>query len=318
MGLPVAIVGLGAMGCSMGLRLVQAGFDVRGVDRDPGRTQQFAAGGGVAAPTVAAAVRDAQALLLLVVNAAQAEDVLFGAAGAARDLPPGSVVLSCLTIAPASAAAIGARLAGHGMRMVDCPVSGGVKRAAAGTLTIMVSGPPEDIAAARPFLAPLGTTREIGPHHGQASTVKLINQLLCGVHLAAAAEAIALAERAGVDPHAAYEVLQTCSGTSHMFADRVPMMLDMSERVTAAAGILLKDLTLVDDLARSLNARTPLARGARQLFRRSRIRRPRRAQRQRDHPAVPGLIQPLFNERRTSAAGQSAFASITRTREPSA
>ena len=266
MAIPVAIVGLGAMGCPMGLRLVQAGFDVRGFDRDPGRTQQFVAAGGVAAPTVAAAVRDARALLLLVVNAEQAEDVLFGAANVARDMPPGSVVLSCLTMAPESAAAIGTRLKAHGLRMVDAPVSGGVKRAAMGTLTIMASGPPEDLAAARSFLSPLGTIHEIGPRHGQASTVKLINQLLCGVHLAAAAEAIALAERTGVDPRAAYDVLKTCSGSSHMFADRVPMMLDPGDRVTATAGILLKDLTLVGDLARSVNARTPLARAARDLF----------------------------------------------------
>jgi L-threonate 2-dehydrogenase len=266
MGTPVAIVGLGAMGCPMGLRLVHAGFDVHGVDRDPGRTQQFLEAGGTVAPTISAAVRNTQALLLLVVNAEQAEDVLFGAAGAARDMAPGSVVLSCLTMAPESAAATGARLKQHGLRMVDAPVSGGVKRAAVGTLTIMASGPPEDIEAARPFLSPLGTIHEIGSRHGQASTVKLINQLLCGVHLAAAAEAIALAERAGVDPRAAHDVLRSCSGTSHMFADRVPMMLDPGERVTAAAAILLKDLALVDDLARSVDARTPLARGAHDLF----------------------------------------------------
>jgi putative dehydrogenase len=265
-GNPVAIVGLGAMGCPMGLRLVQAGFEVRGVDRDVRRVDHFRQAGGHATATVAAAVRDAQALLLLVVDAAQAEDVLFGNGNAARTMPSGSVVLSCLTMAPEDAARIGARLSDHGLRMVDCPVSGGVKRAAAGTLTIMASGPPEDIKTARPFLVPLGTSHEIGPRHGQASTVKLINQLLCGVHLAAAAEAIALAERADVDPHAAYAVLKTCSGTSHMFADRVPMMLDGDDRVTAASTIMLKDLNLVNALARSVDAHTPLARSARDLF----------------------------------------------------
>jgi L-threonate 2-dehydrogenase len=266
MGRSVAIVGLGAMGAPMGLRLVRAGFDVRGIDRDARRMDHFTRAGGNAVASVAAAVQDAHALLLLVVNAEQAEDVLFGADEAAHTMPPGSVVLSCLTMAPESAARIGARLAEHGLRMVDCPVSGGVKRAAAGTLTIMASGPPEDVDAARPFLAPLGAIHEIGPRPGQASTVKLINQLLCGVHLAAAAEAIALAERAGLDARAAYEVLRTCSGTSHMFADRVPMMLDGTDRVSAAGSILLKDLTLVDELARSVGAPSPLARCARDLF----------------------------------------------------
>jgi putative dehydrogenase len=252
----IAVVGLGAMGFPMSQRLMQAGFKVAGFDRDT-----------EAAQSVCEAVRGAEALLLLVVNAEQAEDVLFGAGGAAGAMQAGAVVLLSLTGAPESAAKIGARLAGHGLRMVDAPVSGGVKRATAGTLTVMAAGPPADVEAARPFLTPLGEVFEIGPRHGQASTVKLINQLLCGVHLAAAAEAVALAERAGVDPRLLYKVVNTSSGASRMFADRVPMMLGEESRTTAVISILLKDLSLVGDLAASVGAKTPAAHSALGVFR---------------------------------------------------
>jgi 3-hydroxyisobutyrate dehydrogenase len=262
----IAVVGLGAMGFPMSLRLLQAGFDVRGVDRDARTRKRFTDAGGTAALTMSEAVRDAQALLLLVVNAEQAEDVLFGTDGAARMMPPGGVVLLSLTASPQSAARIGARLAAHDLRMVDSPVSGGVKRAADGTLTILASGPPADVDAARRFLAPLGNVHEIGPLHGQASTVKLINQLLCGVHLVAAAEAVALAERAGVDLRVLHRVVTASSGTSHMFASRAPMMRGDDRQPTATIDILLKDLALVDALGTSVSARMPLARTALDLF----------------------------------------------------
>jgi 3-hydroxyisobutyrate dehydrogenase len=254
------------MGFPMSLRLMQAGFDVRGVDRDERTRKRFTEAGGGAALTMAEAARDAQALLLLVVNAAQAEDVLFGTDGAARMMPPGGVVLLSLTASPQSAAGIGARLAEHDLRMVDAPVSGGVKRAADGTLTILASGPSADVDAARRFLAPLGNVHEIGPLHGQASTVKLINQLLCGVHLVAAAEAVALAERAGVDLRVLHRVVTASSGTSHMFASRAPMMRGDDRPPTAAINILLKDLALVDALGTSVGAHMPLARTALELF----------------------------------------------------
>jgi 3-hydroxyisobutyrate dehydrogenase len=263
----IAVVGLGAMGLPMSLRLMQAGFDVRGVDRAAASRERFTDAGGAVASTVSDAVRGADALLLLVVNADQAEDVLFGPDGAVDAIGTKCIVLLALTTSPESAAAIGRKLADRGVRMIDAPVSGGVKRAAAGTLTVLASGPPDDISSARHFLAPLGAVHEIGPDVGQASAVKLINQLLCGVHLAAAAEAIALAEHLAVDPRKVYEVVKMSSGISHMFADRVPLMLGEESRLTAAIDILVKDLALVCDLATSAGACTPTARRALDLFR---------------------------------------------------
>ena len=132
------------------------------------------------------AARGAACLLLLVVNADQAEEVLFAPNGAAVAMARGSVVMLSLTTAPARAIDIGRRLAQHGIMMLDCPVSGGVKRATDGSLSILASGPGAALDVVRPYLSALGSKIfEIGPDHGQASTVKLLNQALCGVHLAA-------------------------------------------------------------------------------------------------------------------------------------
>jgi 3-hydroxyisobutyrate dehydrogenase len=262
----IAVVGLGAMGLPVSRRLLAAGFEVRGFDRSDGAMALFGRAGGIVSPSAASAAQGAAALLLLVVNDVQAEDVLFGAAGAACGLPPGAVVILSLTTAPRNAAEIGARLEGTGLRMVDCPVSGGVKRAETGALSLIASGPPQSIDAARPYLAPLGSVRVVGDRHGQASSVKLINQLLCGIHIAAAAEAVALAEKASIDLPLLYDVINASSGASAMFADRVPMMQGGSERTTAAIDILVKDLGLVVDLGDQLHARLPLTQRALGLF----------------------------------------------------
>lgn len=262
----IAVVGLGAMGLPVSRRLLSAGFEVRGFDRSGDAMARFGRAGGIAHTSAAAAARGAAALLLLVINDAQAEDVLFGTDGAAGALPPGAVVILSLTTAPCKAAHIGSRLERMGLCMVDCPVSGGVKRAENGTLSLIASGPLQDIEAARRYLAPLGVMRVVGDRHGQAASVKLVNQLLCGIHIAAAAEAVALAEKAGIDLRLLYDVINASSGASAMFADRVPMMLQDSERTTAAIDILAKDLGLVADLGARLHARLPLAQGALGLF----------------------------------------------------
>jgi 3-hydroxyisobutyrate dehydrogenase len=262
----IAVVGLGAMGGPMSRRLISAGLEVRGFDRDADAMARFSHAGGVPAASAAEAAQGAAALLLLVVNDAQADDVLFGAGNAARALAPAAVVILSLTTAPDTAAGIGERLERLGLRMIDCPVSGGVKRAESGTLNLIAAGPAESIDAARPYLAPLGTIRVVGDRYGQASSVKLVNQLLCGIHMAAAAEAVALAERAGINPHLLYEVINASSGSSGIFVDRVPMMLGPSERTTAAIDILVKDLSLAVALGTALHARLPMTQNALGLF----------------------------------------------------
>ncbi|MCJ2048306.1 NAD(P)-dependent oxidoreductase [Methylobacterium sp. J-070] len=262
----LAFVGLGAMGLPMAIHLVTAGFPVRGYDLRPGSRAAFEAAGGVSAETPARATEGADALLLMVVNAAQAEDVLF-AGGALDALAPDAIVALMATCPPEAVERLAERVAATGRRFVDAPVSGGVVGAEAARLTIMAAAPAGTLAALRPVLDALGDRIfHVGPRPGQGATVKAVNQLLCGVHIAAAAEALALAGRVGVDLAVVLEILSGSSAASWMLRDRGPRMLEAEPRVTSAVDIFVKDLGIVLEAGRGAGAALPLAALAHQLF----------------------------------------------------
>lgn len=224
----IAFVGLGAMGMPMARHLVAAGFDLRGYDIRPESRSVLAAAGGGKAETVAEAASGAGAILLMVVNAAQAEDVLFRQGGLDALAPDATVVLMA-TCPPQAVVDIAARVTATGRRFIDAPVSGGVVGAEAATLTIMAAAPAEVLAAMRPILDRLGDkVFHVGAEPGQGATVKAVNQLLCGVHIAAAAEALSLAEQVGVDLSVVLEILSGSSASSWMLRDRGPRMLEDS------------------------------------------------------------------------------------------
>jgi 3-hydroxyisobutyrate dehydrogenase len=262
----IGFVGLGAIGMPMAKNLVKAGFDVHGYDMRPEAVATLAAEGGVAASSAAAAAKEADLLILMVVNAAQAEAVLFDA-GAAAALPDQGVVALMSTCPPAAVAEIARRVGVLGRRFVDAPVSGGVAGARAAALSIMTAGPEALIEEVRPALAALGNRIfHVGERPGQGAAVKTVNQLLCGVHIAAAAEALALAERMGVDPEVALRILGGSSAASWMLNDRGPRMLEANPEVTSAVDIFVKDLGIVMEAGRDAKAALPIAALAHQLF----------------------------------------------------
>ncbi|MDJ1158377.1 NAD(P)-dependent oxidoreductase [Chelatococcus sp. SYSU_G07232] len=262
----VGFVGLGAMGLPMAQNLVRRGFAVRGFDVRSEAADALAAAGGQRAPTAAEAAREADVLVLMVVNAAQAEGVLF-AAGALEALAPGGIVVLMATCAPAAVETLAERIARAGRRLVDAPVSGGVGGARAGTLTIMAAAAPADFAAARPVLDALGDkVFHVGERPGQGAMVKTVNQLLCGVHIAAAAEALSLAAKAGIDARVLIEILAGSAASSWMLKDRGLRMLEEAPPVASAVDIFVKDLGIVLDAGRSARAALPLAAAAHQMF----------------------------------------------------
>ncbi|MDH2311278.1 NAD(P)-dependent oxidoreductase [Methylobacterium brachiatum] len=262
----LAFVGLGAMGLPMAGHLVAAGFSVRGYDVRAESRAAVAALGGAPAETLAQAADGADALLLMVVNAAQAEDVLF-AHDALDALAPDGIVVLMATCPPGAVEAIAERVRATGRRFVDAPVSGGVVGAKAAKLTIMAAAPAATLAAIRPVLDALGDRIfHVGERPGQGATVKAVNQLLCGVHIAAAAEAMALAGRVGVDCAVVLEILSGSSAASWMLRDRGPRMLAAEPEVTSAVDIFVKDLGIVLEAGRSAGAALPLAALAHQLF----------------------------------------------------
>lgn len=266
-GTTIGVIGLGAMGAGMAGCLLQAGFAVRGYDVRAEAGQALAAAGGTAVASPEDAGRDLGLLLVMVVNAAQAESVLFGLAGAVPVLAPGAVIILSSTVPAAAVRALAERVKAAGHQLLDAPVSGGVVGAESGGLTIMASGAPEAFAKAEAALdAVAGKVYRLGDEPGIGSTVKAVNQLLAGVHIAAAAEAMAFGARAGADPRALFEVISHSAGNSWMFGNRVPHMLDGDYTPRSAVDIFVKDLGLVLDAGRDLRFPLPLAAAAHQLF----------------------------------------------------
>jgi putative dehydrogenase len=263
----IGIIGLGSMGMGMANCLVKAGFAVAGSDIRRESVETFRGAGGIAASGPADAARQAGILFVMVVNAAQVEQVLFGADGAVAALPAGAVVVLSSTVPASFAVATAARLEASHHLMLDAPVSGGASGATNGTLTVMASGPASAFEKAAAALAAISSkVYRLGERAGIGSTVKTVNQLLAGVHIAAAAEAMALGTRAGADPRTLYEVISNSAGASWMFGNRVPHMLDGDYAPRSAVEIFVKDLGVVLDSGRELRFPLPLAAAAHQLF----------------------------------------------------
>jgi L-threonate 2-dehydrogenase len=263
----VGVIGLGSMGMGAALSCLRAGLDVTGCDpREPARAE-FAAAGGSAVADAAALPQGLQAVVVLVVNAAQTEAAVFGAAGCAARLAPGAVVVSSATMAPDDARRLAALAAAQGLRWLDAPVSGGAAKAREGALTVMASGGADAFDAARPVLDAIAAkVWRLGEAPGLGATVKVVHQLLAGVHIAVAAEAMALGIRAGADPRALYEVVTSAAGNSWMFENRMARVLEGDDAPRSAVDIFVKDLGLVADMARALDFPVPLAAQAQQLF----------------------------------------------------
>ena len=262
----VGFVGLGAMGMGMARTLVKAGFRVQGYDINPTSIRTFVEAGGKGVTSVAEAAEEADILVIIVINAEQAEEVLFDA-GAAESLPPGSVVILSSTVKPAFARKTASRLYAIGREMIDAPVSGGVVKAAEGSLTIMASGHPVAFEKANPVLTTIAAqVYRLGDECGQGSTVKMVNQLLAGVHIAAAAEAMAFGVKAGIDSQVLYKVISNSAGSSWMFQNRVPHMLEGEYTPLSAVEIFVKDLGIVLETGKEIRFPLPLSAIAHQLF----------------------------------------------------
>lgn len=263
----VAVIGLGAMGMGTAQALLDQGFAVTGCDVSPQALEALRAAGGAVAATPAEAVGGADAVVLLVVNAAQVEQVLFGPDGAAAALAPAAVVLQCATVAPSYAEALPQRLPGGADGLLDAPVSGGAVKARAGELSVMASGSAEAFRRAEAVLAAMAATvHRLGERAGPGSSVKLVNQLLAGVHIATAAEAMALALRMGLDADTVYHVITQSAGNSWMFENRMAHVLAGDYTPRSAVDIFVKDLGIVADTGRELTFPLPLAASALQQF----------------------------------------------------
>jgi len=263
----VAVLGLGSMGYGMALSLVRAGFTVAGYDVNRAAVERLTAEGGRAAGSPAAAAKDADAVVSVVVNAAQTESVLFGENGAGAAMKPGAVFMSCATMAPAAARGLAARVEADGRHYLDAPISGGAQRAAEGALTVLASGSADAFEAADEVLdAVAAKVFRVGDAAGLGAAYKMVNQLLAGVHIAAASEAMAFAAAQGLDLQMVYDIITKSAGNSWMFENRMQHVLDDDYTPRSAVSIFVKDLGIVEDMARAGHLPVPVAATALQMF----------------------------------------------------
>ena len=255
------------MGSGMALSLLREGFDVCGCDTSAAAMERLAAQGGRTVAMPAEAAKDADFIVSVVVNAAQTETILFGDNGVATAMPTGSVFISSATMDPALARGFAMRLEPTGRLYLDAPISGGAQRAAEGQLTVLASGRPEALAKAKPALdAMAAKLYELGDQPGLGAAFKMVNQLLAGAHIAVACEAITFAAEHGLDIRKVYEVITASAGNSWMFENRVPHVLDNDYAPRSAIEIFVKDLGIVQDMARGSKFPVPMAAAALQMF----------------------------------------------------
>ena len=266
----VCVVGLGTMGMGAAKSCVRAGLNTYGGDISEKALQELKDAGAVkVSKTPKEFGAELDAVIVLVVNAAQVKSVLFGDAPDcfAASLKKGTPVMVSSTMAAADAKEIAAKLAEYGLPMLDAPVSGGGIKANSGEMTVMASGAPETFEALKPVLdAVAAKVYNIGTEFGLGSSVKIVHQLLAGVHIAVAAEAMAMAKKAGIPLDIMYDVVTNAAGNSWMFENRMAHVLAGDYTPLSAVDIFVKDLGLVTDTAKALHFPIPLASTAYQMF----------------------------------------------------
>jgi putative dehydrogenase len=264
----ICVIGLGSMGMGAAKSCLRAGLNTWGVDLNPAALENLRQAGARDAQASASAFADQlDAVLLLVVNAQQVNAILFGEEGLAAKLRPGTVVMVSSTLSALDAQQIEQQLAQYQLLMLDAPVSGGAAKAASGEMTVMASGSDAAFAQLQSVLdAVAAKVYRVGSEIGLGSTVKIIHQLLAGVHIAVGAEAMALAARAGIPLETMYEVVTNAAGNSWMFENRMRHVVDGDYSPKSAVDIFVKDLNLVADTAKSLHFPLPLASTALNMF----------------------------------------------------
>lgn len=262
----VAVIGLGAMGGGMARACLDAGLDVLGIDRDADRAAAFRDEGGADLPLEEAAPQ-LDIVVVVTLNAAQARATLFGEGAVAPMLRKGAVILCCVTMAPEEARALAAAAEALGLLYLDAPISGGAMKAATGELAILASGPEAAFDAAKPALKAMAArVFHLGAEPGAGSAMKAVNQMLVGVHIAAAAEAITFGMTQGVDPATTLDVIGECAGASWALENRGRHIADGDYTPLSAVDIWLKDLPIVLDIAARAKFSAPLTAAALQQF----------------------------------------------------
>ena len=263
----VGVIGLGSMGLGMATSIAARGIQVSGYDLKPDAAVRLAEAGGIIAASAQEAAQDVDALIVVVVNAAHTDGVLFGDDGATPKMKRGGVIVACATMSPQDARRLADKALAMGLHYLDAPISGGAVKAASGELTVMASGSDEAFEKAQRILdCVAGTVHRLGDAPGIGASFKMVNQLLAGVHIAAACEAMTFAARLGLDLPTVYKVITGSAGNSWMFENRGPHILEGDYSPRSAVDIFTKDLGIVSDMGRQEKFPLQLSTTALQMF----------------------------------------------------
>jgi L-threonate 2-dehydrogenase len=263
----VGIVGVGAMGMAITERLRSLNFRVTVCDIRRSRERLATRSGALIARSPSAVAQTCPIVITAVVDAAQTEAIVFGQRGLIDTMRAGSVLLACSTLPPAFVASMAARLDERGILLIDAPMSGGPLRARDGKMSMMIAGPSKARSKAKSVLAAMSSNRfDLGVRVGDGAAAKLVNNLMAGANLAAAAEGIALAIRLGLDPNRVLDVANASSGQSWIGEERMRRALRGDYAMRASPAMLAKDLGIAIAAAGELAVPTPLASAARSIF----------------------------------------------------
>lgn len=263
----VTVIGVGNMGGGMAANLLAQGWGVQVCDIDAGKVAEMVKLGAVAIASAAEAAVDSRAFIICVVDAAQTEDVLFGEQGLARMLQPGHAVMLCPTISPQDVESFAARLAARGVHTLDAPMSGGPARARDGSMSLMLACAQTVYAQQADLLQALSArVFRISEQPGDGARTKLVNNLLAGINLVGAAEALALAARLGLDLETTLDVIEQSSGQSWIGSDRMRRAIAGDYAPRAHVILLEKDTRLAMEAARAAGFEGPLGLRTSQVF----------------------------------------------------
>lgn len=265
---PVGVIGLGAMGAGMAANLRRAGHPLRVYDVVPARAQALVGVGGVVCASALELAVRCEVLVSVLPTAVETEDLLFGSPnGCLTGMQAGNLFIMCSTVDPDFSAQLESRLAERGVLYLEAPLLGNAALADTGELSLMVSGRQAAFDKAEPYLQAMASrVYRLGLQAGAANQVKIIQQLLLGVHLAAAAEASALGQHAGVDPQALHEVISHSRSGSWIFDLRLDRVPDLADLPLSTLDRFAEDLGLLLAMARQRKVALPLSSTAHQLF----------------------------------------------------
>jgi 3-hydroxyisobutyrate dehydrogenase len=261
------VIGIGAMGMGVAKRLLARGYAVHVRDIRPEAEDEARGAGATVCASPAQVAAACPVVVTLVVDARQTEDVVFGRRGIVEGMQAGGVLVMCSTVSPEFSGPLAERLAPRGILALDAPVSGGPARAHDGTMSMMVAGEPAAYEKARDVLETISGRRfPVSTRTGDGSRMKLVNNLMAGINLAAACEGMVFGLKLGLDPQTIFDVVCASSGASWAFGDRMPRVLAGDYATKAAVDILAKDLGLALETGAAVRAALPIGATARQSY----------------------------------------------------